>query len=79
MAAACVIFPTGWDDLRVRQVCGQQAGEFDLGSCGVRWGFVLAIVLVFDALILAVLAFVLAGTTAKSLSKEAKEKEELQD
>lgn len=67
MTLGCVIFPNGWDSPTVQKVCGQSADSYTLGSCGLRWAFILAIVLVFDAAILAVLAFVLAAKQARLL------------
>lgn len=60
MLAGCIVFPAGWDDDDVRRVCGQDADAFSLGDCKVRWAYALAIIGVFDALFLAILAFVLA-------------------
>jgi len=69
MLLACVVYPIDWDNKQVRDVCGPDAGEYSLGVCQVRWGYVLAITLVLDTVVLTVLALVLAGTTASSLSK----------
>jgi hypothetical protein len=65
MFLACVIFPAGWDHPIVRRICGPSAGEYDLGECGIRWAYILAIIGIFDAAILAVLAFFLASKRAK--------------
>jgi len=67
MFLGCVIFPSGWDSPAVRRVCGISADKYDLGQCGIRWAFILAIVLVLDAIVLAVLAFVLAAKQARLL------------
>lgn len=61
MFLACVIFPSGWDHARVRQLCGDTSGQYKLGYCGVRWAYILAILGIFDAALLAILAFVLAS------------------
>ncbi|VDI46909.1 Hypothetical predicted protein [Mytilus galloprovincialis] len=42
-------------------VCGSTADQYKLGYCGVRWGYILAILGIFDAALLAILAFVLAS------------------
>lgn len=63
----CVIYPNGWDHHVVRRICGQNADKYRLDRCGIRWAYILAIVLIFDAIILAVLAFVLASKQAKLL------------
>lgn len=61
MFLACVIFPSGWDHQEVRNLCGSTADQYKLGYCGVRWGYILAILGIFDAALLAILAFVLAS------------------
>ena len=45
-------FPAGWDNDEVRGVCGPEAGDYRLGSCGVRWALVLAIIALCDTIIL---------------------------
>ena len=45
-------FPAGWDNDEVRGVCGPEADDYQLGSCGVRWGLVLAVIALFDTIIL---------------------------
>jgi len=64
MFLACVIFPAGWDHPIVQRIC-PGSGEYELGDCGIRWAYILAILGIFDALILAVLAFFLASKRAK--------------
>jgi len=64
MFLAVVIFPAGWDHPKVQKIC-PGAGEYDIGDCGIRWGYILAILGVFDAAILSVLAFFLASKRAK--------------
>lgn len=64
MLISCIVYPAGWDDPDVQIVCGLQADKYDPGVCDIRWGFILAIVLVFDAFILSILAFVLAAKQA---------------
>lgn len=63
----CVIYPNGWDNDDVKKVCGLEADKYDIGVCGVRWAYILAIILIFDAAILAILAFVLAAKQARLL------------
>ncbi|XP_048740882.2 LHFPL tetraspan subfamily member 3 protein-like isoform X1 [Ostrea edulis] len=69
MALGCIIYPNGWDDEKVQRTCGKDAGKYRVGQCQVRWAFILSIVLVFDALILATLAFILAAKQANLLQK----------
>ncbi|CAC5379782.1 LHFPL [Mytilus coruscus] len=75
MGIACIVYPSGWDDVKVQAVCGQQAGKYQLGWCEMRWAFILSIVLIFDAFILAILAFFLAAKQADLLPKQQKEKQ----
>jgi len=76
MLLACIVYPTGWDHPSVRVICGQQADQFELGSCGIRWGYVLAIVMVLDAFILAILAMVLAKGQTNLMPEEARTEKE---
>ena len=70
----CVIYPNGWDSDAVRKICGLTAGSYNPGVCELRWAYILAIVLIFDAAILAILAFVLAAKQARLLPEVYKEK-----
>ncbi|XP_060065675.1 LHFPL tetraspan subfamily member 5 protein-like [Ylistrum balloti] len=65
MFLACVIYPSGWNQAEVRTICGDTAGEYRLGECGIRWAYILAILGIFDAAFLAILAFLLATKRAK--------------
>lgn len=69
MALGCIIYPNGWDDEMVQRTCGKDADKYRVGQCQVRWAFILAIVLIFNALAMAVLAFVLAAKQANLLQK----------
>lgn len=64
MFLGSVIYPVGWDNENVRRICGQDAGRFLIGNCAVRWAYILAIIGIFDVLILAILAFVMASRVA---------------
>jgi len=75
MAIGCIIYPNSFSDENVKRICGQEATAYNMDKCQIRWGYILAIVLIFDALILAVLAFVLAARQAKSIP-EVPEKED---
>jgi len=63
-------FPAGWDNDEVRGVCGPEADDFKLGSCGIRWAFVLAVIALFDTVILGCLAFTLASKKLKMVMEE---------
>ena len=41
-------FPAGWDNPHVRGICGPAADDYKLGDCGIRWGYVLAVIAFFD-------------------------------
>ncbi|CAH2316984.1 histone deacetylase 6 isoform X1 [Pelobates cultripes] len=58
-AIACLLFPDGWDSPMVRSLCGPRSDRYELGGCSVHWGFVLAILGTFDALVLSILGFTL--------------------
>lgn len=59
MFLGCVIFPSGWDHFYVTRICGESSGKYHIGQCEMRWAYILAIIGIFDILILTVLAFVL--------------------
>ncbi|KAK7101882.1 LHFPL tetraspan subfamily member 3 protein-like [Littorina saxatilis] len=65
MFLACVIYPSGWNHPEVERICGEDADEYRLGDCNIRWAYILAILGIFDAAVLAVLAFFLAAKRAK--------------
>ena len=69
MFLGCVIYPGGWDHIMVRRICGDEASGYHLGKCDMRWAYILAIIGVFDILILAILAFVLAFRQADKWTK----------
>ena len=73
MAVGCIIYPNAFDDPNFKRICGQDAKAYDTDKCQIRWAYILGIVLVFDALILSILAFILASCQAKSIP-EMKEK-----
>lgn len=60
MIIGCVSFPFGWNSDDFRKVCGPESNRFEMGLCGVRWAYPLAIIACIDGCILATLAFILA-------------------
>lgn len=70
MIGGVVSFPAGWDSEAVRDVCGPEADDYDIGQCGVRWAYILATIGIFDAVILAALAFLLATRCVKIAPSE---------
>jgi len=76
MFLGCVIFPHGWDNIMVNRICGDGVGRYNLGQCSMRWAYILAIIGVFDILILTVLAFVLAFRQAGKWNEYAPKADE---
>ncbi|CAI9721868.1 Hypothetical predicted protein [Octopus vulgaris] len=62
---ACIIYPSGWDLNTVKDMCGPNSGPYKLGKCGIRWAYILAILGIIDAALLAILAFILASKRTK--------------
>ncbi|XP_017475312.1 PREDICTED: lipoma HMGIC fusion partner-like 3 protein isoform X1 [Rhagoletis zephyria] len=60
MIVACAAFPFGWNSDDFRKICGPDANRFELGLCGIRWAYPLAIIGCVDGVVLATLAFILA-------------------
>uniref|UniRef100_A0A8C6TX05 LHFPL tetraspan subfamily member 5b n=1 Tax=Neogobius melanostomus TaxID=47308 RepID=A0A8C6TX05_9GOBI len=67
LAAGCLIYPDGWDAAEVKRMCGQKTDKYTLGNCTVRWAYILAIISILDALILAWLSFTLGNRQDKLL------------
>jgi len=65
MFLGCIIFPAGWDNEHVKRICGSNTEMYYIGDCGIRWAYILAIVGIFDVLVLAILAFVMASRYAR--------------
>uniref|UniRef100_A0AAQ4PFG6 LHFPL tetraspan subfamily member 4b n=1 Tax=Gasterosteus aculeatus aculeatus TaxID=481459 RepID=A0AAQ4PFG6_GASAC len=76
LALACLLFPDSWESPEMRALCGDSVGSFSLGNCSVHWAYILAILGILDAAILATLAFVLANRQDALLPPDAKEGEE---
>ena len=72
MFLACVIYPSGWDAKVVADVCN--SSSYDAGDCKIKWTYILAIIAIFDAIILSILAFVLAFKHTKLLPWQGKRK-----
>lgn len=75
LALACVLFPDSWECAEMRALCGESVSSFSPGNCTVHWAYVLALLGVLDAAILATLAFVLANRQDALLPDDAKEGE----
>lgn len=46
-------------------MCGQESNQLKLGTCSIRWAYVVACVSIFQLLFLTILAFMLAARQAK--------------
>lgn len=62
-----MIYPDGWDAPEVKRMCGQRTDKYSLGNCTVRWAYILAIISILDALLLAFLSFTLGNRQDKLL------------
>ncbi|KAK4300498.1 hypothetical protein Pmani_027281 [Petrolisthes manimaculis] len=65
LGVGVAVFPAGWAAAEVREVCGPTARQYNVGECGLRWAFILAIIGILDAAVLSALAFVLATRHVK--------------
>ncbi|XP_035238776.1 LHFPL tetraspan subfamily member 3 protein [Anguilla anguilla] len=73
LALACVLFPDSWECAEMRALCGERVSSFSPGNCSVHWAFVLAMLGVLDAAILATLAFVLGNRQDALLPEDGKD------
>lgn len=81
---AVIVYPAGFDNDLIRSVCGSNVNDFFIDTCQVRWAYILAIIAVFNVLILAVLAFFLGlkqpnGDEEKVISKYGELNEAFED
>lgn len=61
---ACLVFPLGWSDPRVQEVCGPRTTKFKLGAnCELKWTYFLAGVQFVSSVLLSLLAHTLATNT----------------
>ncbi len=73
LALACVLFPDSWACAEMRALCGERVSSFSPGNCSVHWAYILALLGVLDAGILATLAFVLGNHQDALLPEDAKD------
>jgi len=59
LLVAVLSYPAGWDNHSVVGVCGQEADDFLLGTCAIRWTYLLAMIACGDAFLLGFLALTL--------------------
>lgn len=65
LLSGVLIFPAGWDSQTVREVCGNEAGSYNVGQCSIRWAYMLAMIGVVDCFVLSILAFALGTRHTK--------------
>uniref|UniRef100_A0A672K0S2 LHFPL tetraspan subfamily member 5b n=1 Tax=Sinocyclocheilus grahami TaxID=75366 RepID=A0A672K0S2_SINGR len=74
----CMIYPDGWDapEPEVERMCGERTDKYEWGfnlqlytpgNCTVRWAYILGIISILDAALLALLAFTLGNRQDKLL------------
>ncbi|KAM4609887.1 LHFPL tetraspan subfamily member 3 protein [Polymixia lowei] len=73
LVLACLLFPDSWECPEMRALCGEAVSSFSPGNCSVHWAYILAILGVLDAAILATLAFVLANRQDALLPPDTKD------
>uniref|UniRef100_A0A3P8YSU7 LHFPL tetraspan subfamily member 4b n=1 Tax=Esox lucius TaxID=8010 RepID=A0A3P8YSU7_ESOLU len=73
LVLACMLFPDSWDCADMRDLCGERVTSFSPGNCSIHWAFVLALLGVLDAAILATLAFVLGNRQDALLPEDTKD------
>ncbi len=59
MIFGCIVYPTTWDQPKIVEVCETSTSYYS-GKCAIKWPYILAIVGIFDVLLLSALAFVLS-------------------
>ena len=59
MALGCLVYPAVWSSPRVREVC-EDSVNYNTGKCEIKWAYVLAIIAIFDIMILTILALVMS-------------------
>jgi len=74
MLIVLLSYPAGWDNFNVSNICGSGADDFLLGTCDIRWSYMLAAVACCDAFLLGFLALTLGF---KQIIKDEKETDSL--
>ena len=67
MILGVTVYPMSWDAPVIRLICGEEAGQYRLGTCTIRWPFILACIATVEVFLLTVFAFFLAARQAKYL------------
>ena len=63
MFLGCVVYPSNWTDQRIASIC-ETSGRYASGKCRIKWAYILAIIGIFDILLLGILALVLSQRQA---------------
>lgn len=63
MFLGCVVYPNNWGEPRVVNICYNSSSYFS-GKCRIKWAYILAIIGIFDILLLGILALVLSRRQA---------------
>ena len=42
-AISLLVFPAGFDEFEVREICSQSADSYKLGQCRIGWAYILTI------------------------------------
>ncbi|CAF1044872.1 unnamed protein product [Adineta ricciae] len=56
---ALIVYPSGFDHDTIRSVCGSNVNDFYLGTCQIRWAYILAMIAFVNISFLASLGFFL--------------------
>ena len=59
----------GWNVDTIRSVCGNEADQFKIGTCSLKWPYIIACISVFEIFFLTILAFLLAARQAGFILK----------
>jgi len=78
LLVALIVYPSGFDHETIRTVCGDNAKDFHLDTCQIRWAYILAMIACFNVTILAILGFIL-GTKHDNQGHTKKEYGELSE
>lgn len=70
MLIVILSYPAGWDNSHVVKVCGEEADDFSLGTCRLRWSYVLAVITCCDAFLLGTLALTLSSRQIRINQRE---------
>lgn len=57
--SACVIFPFGWSDSRVKETC--KSTVYNRGTCEISWAFILAVIHSMICIVSSLLVYTLAS------------------